>query len=145
MNKKALAVLEYDKIINMLRNCAGSEMAKADFPAPAGHDGRGQHIVRNAVGNLADDIGRGRGDHDHIRLLCKGHVLHAEFKVPVKGVHQTLIAGKALKCYGVDEIRGIPCHEDMHLHPLLYQHAGKAGYFICGNAACYSEKYGFSF
>ena len=29
MNKKALAVLEYDKIINMLRDCAGSEMAKA--------------------------------------------------------------------------------------------------------------------
>ena len=29
MNKKALAVLEYDKILNMLRECAGSEMAKA--------------------------------------------------------------------------------------------------------------------
>lgn len=29
MNKKALAVLEHDKIINMLRECAGSEMAKA--------------------------------------------------------------------------------------------------------------------
>ena len=116
-----------------------------DFPAPARHDGGGQHVVRNAMGNLADHIGRGRGHHHNIRLLCKGHMLHAELKVPVKCIHQTLIAGQAFKCYGVDEVGCIPCHQHMHFYPLLDQHAGKNGNLICGNTACYSQKYGLSF
>ena len=46
---------------------------------------------------------------------------------------QTLIAGQAFKCYGVDEVGCIPCHQYMHFYPLLDQQAGKNGNLICVN------------
>ena len=111
-----------------------------DFPAPARHDGGGQHVVRNAMGNLADHIGRGRGHHHNIRLLCKGHMLHAELKVPVKCIHQAFVACQALKSYGINEVSGVLCHQYMDLHALFNQHAGQAGCLISCNASCHSKK-----
>ena len=112
--------------------------------AGAGHDGGGEHIVRNAPGELADDIGRGRSHYHQIRLLGKGYVLHAVLKVPVEGVNEALGAGEGFEGDGVNEIGGVFGHEHLHMAVKLFQHPGKIGDFIGGNAAGYSQNNGFS-
>ena len=67
-------------------------------------------------------------------------MLHAEFKIPVKCIHQTFVACQALKGYGINEVSGVLRHQNMDLHALFYQHAGQAGCLISRDASCHAKK-----
>ena len=112
--------------------------------AGAGHDGGGEHIVRNAPGELTNHIGRGGSHHHQICLLGKGHVLYAVLKVPIEGVNEALGTGEGLEGDGVNEVGGVFRHEHLHMAVKLSEHSGKIGNFIGGNAAGYSQNNGFS-
>ena len=72
-------------------------------------------------------------------------MLYAEFKIPVKGVYQTFMAGQCLKGNGIDKIHSIFRHKHMDACSLLYQGAGQVCDLIGSNAARNSKEYGFSF
>ena len=116
-----------------------------DFFAGTGHDRGGKHIVRNAVCELADHVGGRRGDHHHVRLLCKGDVLHAVLEVPVKCVDEALVRGQRLEGDGVNEIRGVSGHHHLYVAAELFEHPGKICDFIGGDAAGNGKHRGFSF
>ena len=106
-----------------------------DLVALAGHDRGGQHIVRQTVCDLADDIGGGRSHQHHIGPLGQSHMLHRILEIPVEGVHQTLVARQGLKGDGIDEIGGIPGHEHLHIRMKLFQHGGQICDLIGGDGA----------
>ena len=62
-------------------------------------------------------------------------MLHAEFKIPVKGVHQTLIAGQCLEGNGIDKIGGIFGHQHMDIAVQFLQHTCQICDLIGRNAA----------
>ena len=57
-------------------------------------------------------------------------MLYTELKVPIKGIHQALVAGQRLKGNGIDEVHGVFRHENVNGRPCFYQGAGKAGNLI---------------
>ena len=106
-----------------------------NFGAVAGQHGGGQHIVRQAVGQLGDDVGGGRRDHHQVRLVGHGDMLHLEGEIPVEGVHQRLVAGQRLKGHRRDKLRGVLGHEHLHIAPQLHQSGSQVGHFIRGDPA----------
>ena len=42
-------------------------------------------------------------------------MLYTVLKIPVKGVNETFISGKSLKCNRVYKISGVFCHNDMNI------------------------------
>ena len=106
-----------------------------DLVATACHHRGGQHIVRQAVCDLADDIGGGGGDQNHICPLGQGHMLDAVLEIPVEGIHQALVAGEGLKGDGVDEIGGVLGHQHLHIRMELFQHGRQRGDLVSGNGA----------
>ena len=68
-------------------------MLGTDLFAGAGQHCGGQHIIRDSCHQLADDIGCGRCDHDHIGSLGQGNVFYIILKISVKGIYQTTIIG----------------------------------------------------
>ena len=106
-----------------------------DLGTVAGQHRGGQHVIGHTVGQLGNDIGRGRGDEHQVRLVRHRHVLHLELEVPVKGVHQSLVAGEGLKGHRRDKLRGIPGHEHLDVAAQLHQGRGQVGHFIGRDAA----------
>ena len=106
-----------------------------DLGTVAGQHRGGQHIVRQAVRQLGDDVGRSRSDHHQISLVGHGDVLHLEGKIPVKGVHQCLVAGQRLKGHRRDKLCGVLGHEHLHIAPQLHQGGSQVGHFVCGDPA----------
>ena len=113
--------------------------------AGAGHDCGGQHIVSNAVCDLADDIGRGRSHQHHIRPLGQRHMLHAVLEIPVEGIHQAFVARKGLEGDGVDKIGGILSHQHLHIAVELLEHTGQVCNCLGGDASGDRQNHGFSF
>ena len=116
-----------------------------DLVAFAGHDGGGEHIVGQAVGDLADDIGRGRGHQDHVGALGQGHMLHGVLEIPVEGVHQALVGGEGLEGDGVDEIGGVLGHQHLDIGVELLEHGCQRSDLIGGDGAGDGQNDGFIF
>ena len=91
------------------------------------------------MSRLCDYIGRCRRNQKHVRLLCKGHMLHTVLKIPVKSIYQTLISCQTLKGNGIDKVGGILRHDHRYIRFLLFQHTCKYGNLVSGNAACYAK------
>ena len=106
-----------------------------DLPASARHDCSCQHIIRDTVGDLPDDISACRCDHHHISLFRQGYVLYAELKVSVKRIHKALISRQCLECDRIDEIRSILRHQYVHIRIKLFERTGKIGYLVRGDAS----------
>ena len=104
-------------------------------------DHGGEHVVCNAVGQLGDDIRRGRGNEDQVRCRGQGDVMDVVGKVPVKSVHHAAVVGEGLEGQGGDELRGIPGHHHVDLRPRLPQGRGHVGDFVGGNAARDAQQY----
>ena len=111
---------------------------------PGQHRG-GEHVVRQAVGQLGTHICGGRGDHHQVRAVGQGDVLHLVGEVPVKGIHHTAIAGELLKGEGGDEFGGVLGEDHFHRAVLLHQGGGQSGRLIGGNAAGDPQQDGFPF
>ena len=103
--------------------------------ALCGQDDGREHIVRDPVGHFGDDIRRGRGDQDQVRLFGDGNMAHVKLKVPVEGIDHTFRAGQGLKGQGGDKFGGILRHDDVDLGARLVQGAGDVGHFVGGDAA----------
>ncbi len=109
------------------------------FRALAGQKCGREHIVGQPVGHLGDHIGRGRRQHEDIGPFRQGHMLDAELEIPVKGVHQALIAGQCLKCHRRDEPRRVFGQDHLHVGAQLLQRAGQGRDLIGGDAAADPE------
>ena len=72
-------------------------------------------------------------------------MLHIEFKVSVKCVHEALVACESFKCDWIYKICCIVCHYDVDIGVLLYKHTRKVCYLVCRYASCHSQNYCFSF
>ena len=107
-------------------------------------DGRGQHVVGNAVGHLGDDVGCGRCNEDDVGLFGQRDMSDLELEIPVEGVHHALVTGQGLKGDGSDELGGVFGHDDLHIGPQLAQCAGHIGHLIGGNAAGDAQKDAFA-
>ena len=87
------------------------------------------------MSQLGDDVGSGGRDHHQVRLVSYRDVLHLEGEIPVKGVHQRLVAGQRLKGHRRDELRGVLGHEHLHIAPQLHQSGSQVGHLIRGDPA----------
>ena len=116
-----------------------------DFLTGAGHDRSSQHIVSNAVRDLANHVGRGRSHQHHVRLLCQRHMLHAVLEIPVKGVNEAFIAGKLFEGQRCDEFRGVFRHQYLYIGAQFLQHPRQIYDFICSDTAGHRQHRGLSF
>ena len=108
-------------------------------------DHGGQHVVRDAVGELGDDVRRGRGDENEVRCLRQGDVGDIVLEIPGEGIHHAPVVGQGLKGQGGDELGGVLGHDDVDLRPGLPQGAGHVGNFIGGNAPGDAQQHALSF
>ena len=91
------------------------------FLAPARKEGCGKHVIRNAVGNLCDDI-RGRRRNDKgIRLLGETDMVHIRRIVRCEHIQDHLLTGQTLHGQRGDEFLRFPGHQYMHFIILLVQ------------------------
>ena len=122
----------------------GVHRRRDDLVAATGHDRGGEHIIREAICDLADDIGTRRGDHHDVCLLCDRDVLDLELEIPVEGVDQALVSGQGLEGDRVNEVRGVLRHQHMHVGMELVKRAREIGDFIGSDTSRYAEKHGLS-
>ena len=87
------------------------------------------------MGQLGQHVGGGGSDEDKVRPVGHSDVLHAVLKVPVKGVHQGLVAGELLKGDGGDKLGGVLGHNDLDVGVLLDQGGGQGRRLVAGDAA----------
>ena len=130
-NLKPILLQDFDIVLdNSVLVHTGIHGRSSDFRACAGKDGSGEHIIRQAMRHLADDICRSRGYQHGVRKLCQCYVLHLKFEIPVKSIHQAFMVCQRLKGNRVDKICGILRHNHMHVTILLYQQSGEHGNLI---------------
>ncbi len=94
---------------------------------------RGEEIVRQAVGQLGDQVGRGRRDHQQLVLLGHGDVLDGALDGEQIGEH--LAAGERGEGQRPDELLRGRGHDGLHLVALLHQQARQLGGLIGRDAA----------
>ena len=118
---------------------AGVHGGSHDFGTFAGKESGGQHVVGNAAGDLADDIGRGRSQQKDVRLFGQRDMFHLEFKIPVESVNQAFVAGQCFQGNGRYKVGGVFCHDNGDIAAAFFQHTCQCGNFVGGNAAGYAE------
>src|SRR2546426_146599 len=69
-----------------------------------GEEDRGQEVVGDAVRRLGQEVGGGRRDHDGVRALGQGHVLHCVGALRIEEVREHGPAGERAEGEGADEL-----------------------------------------
>ena len=145
-NLKSVLFQRFDIILrNRILVHRGVHGRRDNLRARAGKHRCRQHVIGKPMRKFCHHICRCRRDKDNIRLLCQRDMLHLILKIPVKRVDQALSAGQCLKRDGIDKVRGIPGHHDLHRRVLFYQKAREVRRLICRNAAAHAQQYCFSF
>ena len=116
-----------------------------DFLTGARHSRCRQHIIRNAVCQLANHICGSRRNQKHIRLFRDGNMCHMELEIAVEGIYHTFIAGQCFKGNRRNKLAGIFRHDHMHIRMQLHEHACHICHFIRSDAACYTQNNSFPF
>ena len=111
--------------------------------APGGQNRCGQHVVSQAVCQLGDDVGRGRGNQDQVCRLGQGDVLHIVLKIPCEGVYHAAVVGQGFKGQRGDELGGVLCHDHVYRCPCLAQTRSHICHLIGGDSAGNAQKHAF--
>ena len=108
-------------------------------------DHGGQHVIRQAVGQLGDHICGCRGDQHQIRRVGQRNMGHIILEVAVKGIHNAAVVGQGFKHQRGDKLRGVFGHQHMHIGAGFGQGMGHIGHFISSNPAGNAQHNGFAF
>ena len=81
------------------------------------HDHGGKEIVCDAVGDLAQDVCRGRGDYHEIGDISQGYVTDLGAPQKLEHVAEDRVAREGLKGEGGDELLGVFGHHHMDVRP----------------------------
>ena len=102
--------------------------------------GRGECVVREAVGYLGDGVG-GRGrDNDGVGALGDCHMVDAQLGLGVEDIGYDGAMRDALECEGREELAGVGRHDDIDERARLRELAGEVDGFVTGDAAGYAER-----
>ena len=104
----------------------------------------GQHIIGQAVGQLGQHVGGGRGDQHQVGGVGQRHMGHVVLEIAVKGVHDAPAVGQRLKHQRRDELGGVFGHQHMHVGAQLDQRVRHVGHLVGGNAAGDAQHNGFA-
>ena len=88
------------------------------------HDRRRQHVVGNAVGDFANDVGRRRCDDEDVGPAGQGDVFYVEFRHIVEHGYGNGIAGNFPHRQGRDQFRRMVGHDAFDFGPPLAELAG---------------------
>ena len=145
-HRKAIALQLFQIILqNGVMIHIGIHGRRNDFLTGARHSRCRQHIIRNAVCQLANHICGSRRNQKHIRLFRDGNMCHMELEIAVEGIYHTFIAGQCFKGNRRNKLAGIFRHDHMHIRMQLHEHACHICHFIRSNAACYTQNNSFPF
>ena len=70
---------------------AGVHGGRGDFGTVTGQNSGCQHVVRQAVGQLGQHIGRGGGDDDKVGLVRQGDMFRLMLKITIKSIDRDLV------------------------------------------------------
>ena len=99
------------------------------------HDRRRQHVIGNAVGDLADDISRRRGDDEDVGPAGQGDVFYVKFGYIVEHGYGNGIARDFPHRQRRDQFRRMVGHDAFDFSPLLAELAGNGCGFKSSDAA----------
>ena len=116
----------------ILKHPAVHGRADQDLGCGRQHHG-GKKIITNTVGHLANEIGRGRGDDNEIRLLPPGYVIHGRRRL-VEHIPDHPVPGQGFECEGRDKPCGILRHGYPGTRSRLYQHANQLRCLVASDA-----------
>jgi len=97
------------------------------------------------VGQLGDDVGRGRGDEHQICRVGKADMGHVVLEVAVKCIDLAAAAGQRLKHQRRDKLGGVFRHKNVYIRAQLDECMRHVGHFVGGNAPGDAEDNGFIF
>ena len=145
-HRKAIALQLFQIILqNGVMIHIGIHGRRNDFLTGARHSRCRQHIIRNAVCQLANHICGSRRNQKHIRLFRDGNMCHMELEIAVEGIYHTFIASQCFKGNRRNKLAGIFRHDHMHIRMQLHEHACHICHFIRSNTACYTQNNSFPF
>ena len=104
-----------------------------------GQQDRGQQIVGDARGHLADDVGRRRGNDDQFGEFGKGDVVDLEAPGHPEQVRGDRVSGQGLEGERGDELAGMVGHDHPDLRPAPDQFPDQFGGLVGGNAAGHAQ------
>ena len=104
-----------------------------------GEIGGDEHVVRNAVGHLANGAGCGRSDYHGVGPKTQVYVAVPCAVSLAEELAYHRLACKCAQRDGGDELLSRRCDDHLHLGSLLDEAADEQAGLVCRNAACYSE------
>ena len=96
---------------------------------------RGQEIVRDPVGELADDVGGGRSDEQQVHRRRERDVLDVGVHAGRELARDDRLAGDGLERQRPDEAAGGSRHHRLHAMSALLQQAGDLDRLVGADAA----------
>ena len=121
----------------------GVHGGRDELGAGRGQRDGGQHVVGLTVGQLGDNIGRGRGDEHQICRVGKADMGHVVLEVAVKRIDLAAAAGQRLKHQRRDKLSGVFRHKNVYIRAQLDECMRHVGHFVGGNAPGDAEDNGF--
>ncbi len=103
-----------------------------------------EKIVGDALRELGDDVGRGRGNQQSVNRLGNSNVLDRRVEVRLLGVRpeqsgDDLLAGQRREGQRAHELLCRCGHDDLHAHSPVLQETNHLGRFVGGDAAAHAQ------
>ena len=115
------------------------------FRTGAGQECRCEHVIRNPIGYLCNNIRTCRGNDKQIRLLCQRYMVYFGYVINRKHIRNHLLSAQRLECQRRDKFLSRFRHQHMHFMSLFLQRRNQRTDFICRNPAGHTYKNTFVF